>query len=545
MSDEFADVVAAGMDRRAFLKYTGMVGAATAITASLAACTTQASTSATTSAKAAGTAGHPAGTITATLAFQLSGGFDPMNASSAVATCINQHIFEALVDLDPVTRAPYPALAKAIPSASADGLTWTATLRDGAKFSDGTLVTADDVVWSFTRVMNPANDAIIAPFITSFLDSVTATGPSTVQFRLKSPFVLFPERIAVIKIVPKALTDTAAAAKAFDSSPVGSGPFKLVSASVSAGGVLADNASYNGPRPALVTQIVMGTSTNNAARIDNLEGGQSQAIEEVPYLSVTSLPKPNQADNVAAFNGLFLMFNCSAPPFNDKRVRQALLYAIDTNAVITTALNGYGQPATSYLNAANPDYQQAATVYGYDPAKAKSLLAAAGASNLSFTLVTTSTSFVADSAPVIIDNWKQIGVTATLNTAPSAQVYAGLVPASGFRVLAASGDPSIYGPDADLILRWFYDNPEWMVNRARWNAPERTQLSALINQAAAQSGSTQQATWKQAFDLIADQVPLYMVYHTDVITGFNPTQLTNFRGAPTTGVYFLSVGRAT
>ncbi len=543
MKDEFADVAAAGMDRRTFLKYTGMLGAATAITAGLAACGGTSNTpNKKGSGKALGTPGHPAGTITTTLAFQFNGGFDPMNTSGAVGTCVNQHIFEALVDLDPVTRDPYPALAKGMPTASGDGLTWTATLRDGAKFSDGTPVTADDVAWSFTRVLDPANKAIVAPFVTAFLDSVTATGPAAVQFKLKEAFVLFPQRIAVIKIVPKAKTATPAAAKAFDSAPIGSGPFKLESASVSSGAVLSNNSNYNGPRPALVTQIAMRTNNNDSARLNDLEGGQSLAIEEVPYLNAGSLPKPLQADVVQAFNGMYLMFNCSAPPFNDKRVRQALFYAIDTKKILATALNGYGEAATSYLDTANPDYQKAATVYNYDPGKAKSLLAAAGVSGLSFQLVTTNVAFIANSAPVIADSWKQIGVNATVNTAPTAQVLSQYVPASNFRVLAGSGDPSIYGPDADLMLRWYYYGDQWLVDRARWTDPARTQLASLIDKAAAQSGSEQKGTWKQIFDLIADEVPLYMVYHTKVITGFDPTKLTNFKGAPTTGVYFLGVG---
>lgn len=543
-TDQFTDVIAAGMDRRGFLKFTGALGAAAALTAGLAACggTSNAPTSKG-SAKALGSPGHPAGTITTTLAFQFNGGFDPMNTSGAVGTCVNQHIFEALVDLDPISREPYAALAKAMPKASADGLTWTASLRDGAKFSDGTPVTADDVAWSFTRVLDPANSAIVAPFITSFLDSVTATGPSSVQFKLKNAFALFPQRIAVIKIVPKAKTGDATASKAFDSAPIGSGPFKLDSASVTAGAVLSNNPNYNGPRPALVTQIVMRTNNDDSARLNDLQGGQSQAIEEVPYLDVASLTTPLKADVKQAFNGLYLMFNCSAPPFNDKRVRQALFYGIDTKKVMATALNGYGEAATSYLSTSNPDYQKAATVYGYDPAKAKKLLSEAGVSNLSFELVTTNVAFIANSAPVIIDSWKQIGVNATLNTAPTSQVLSQLVPSPDFRVLAGSGDPTIYGPDPDLLLRWYYYGDQWMVNRARWTDPARTQLAGLIDKAATQQGDAQKSTWKKIFDLVADEAPLYMLYHTKVPTGFDPTKLTNFHGASTTGVYFLGVGR--
>jgi peptide/nickel transport system substrate-binding protein len=537
----------AGTDfsRRGFLKYTSTLGVAAAITAGLAACGGGGGPATGTGGKprALGTAAHPKGTITGTLAYLLSGGFDPMDASSAVALAVNEHVFEGLLNLDPATRAPYLALAASMPTASEDGLTWTAKLRAGATFSDDTPVTGEDVAWSFNRIIDPANDAIVAGYF-FFLESASATGDSTVEFKFKSPFPLFPTRCAVVKIVPKARTATAAAVATFDTSPIGSGPFKVDSASATTGVVMSNNTRYNGPRPALVTSVVLNTTADDNARLDSLEGGQAQAIEAVPYLDVTTLDGQYEVAKKQSLNQLFLMFNCSAAPFNDKRVRQALFYAIDTETVINTALNGYGTAATSFLDDANANYQRAATVYNYDPAKAKSLLAAAGASDLSFELVTTATSFIADSAPVIIDCWKQIGLNVTLNTSPTAAVYGKYVPASGFRVLAASGDPSIYGPDPDLLLRWFYYGDTWPVERERWTDAAAKQTARLLDQAAALSGAAQRALWKQVLDIVADEVPLYPVYHVKEITGWNPAGLTDFLATPSTGLYFLSVGRA-
>jgi peptide/nickel transport system substrate-binding protein len=546
MTDMVQRFTTAELNRRNFLKFTGMLSAATALTAGLAACgggdSGGGSTAGGDDAAAVGTPDKPQGTITGTLGYLLSGGFDPMNTSAAPALAANMHIFEGLVDLDPITREPYLALAKEMPTASSDGLTWTATLRDGATFSDGTPVTADDVAWSFNRILDPANAAITAGFISSFLEQVTATDASTVQFALKAPFALFTQRIAVVKIVPKALTGDAAASKAFDSAPIGSGPFKLDSASTTTGLVMSNNPGYNGPRPALVTKVVLNTTPDNAARLNDLQGGQSQAIEAVPYLDAASVTEPFEIEEKDSFNSLFLMFNCSAPPFDDKRVRQALHYAIDKKKLITTALQGYGTPATSYLDEGNADYQEAGTVYDYDPEKAKSLLKEAGVSDLSFELVTTAISFVSDSAPVIIDSWKAIGVNATLNTNPAAAVYGTIVPADTFRVLAASGDPTVYGPDVDLVLRWFYYGETWPKARERWTDEAAARCSELIDQAATQEGDEQQATWKKVLDLVSDEVPLYPVYHTKAITAWDPEQLTDFHGSANVGLYFLDVG---
>ncbi|BCY09856.1 ABC transporter substrate-binding protein [Actinoplanes sp. L3-i22] len=522
-----------GVSRRDLLRYMGVLGAATTITAGLGAC----------GGGGSDTGGSGSKAIEATLAFTLSSGFDPMNASSAVATTVNQHVFEALVDLDPITRAPYPALAAALPTPGADQLRWTVTLRDGAKFSDGTAVTADDVVWSFQRALDPANKALMGGFIT-FVDKVTAKDATTVEFTLKTPFSLFPQRIAVIKIVPRAKTGTAAEAKAFDTAPIGSGPFTVVSANATAGVVMGVNAHYNGPRPAKVEKITLRTTPDNTARLNDLQGGSSQAIEAVPYLDVAAVTDGREVDEKQAFNQLFLMFNCAAKPFDDKRVRQALHYAIDTDKLITTAVQGHATAATSYLDEGNAGYQKAATVYGYDPDRAKALLAAAGATDLSFELVTTDTAFVKDSAPVLIDAWKAIGVTATLNTNPSSAVYGTIVPGAGFRVLAASGDPAVFGPDVDLLLRWFYTNETWTKNRHRWaGTPAATRCASLIEDAARSTGATQTGLWKQVLDLVADEAPLYPVFHAKTITAFDPAKVTGFQGAATTGLYFLGASR--
>jgi peptide/nickel transport system substrate-binding protein len=484
--------------------------------------------------------------IEATLAFTLSSGFDPANASSAVATAANSHIFEGLVDLDPATREPYLALAKSDPQPSSDGLTWTVQLRDGAKFSDGSAVTADDVAWSFERILKP-EDPTAPPLMQGFIpfiDSVSAKDASTVEFKLKYPFALFKERISVVKIVPKAKTGDATASKAFDTAPIGSGPYKLDSASKESGLKLSKNTNYNGPKPATVDTMTWNTTTEASARVADLQGGRVQAIEQVPYLNVDSLKGKYEVEAKQAFNQVFLMFNASAKPFNDKRVRQALHYAIPTDQVIKTALNGYGSAATSYLDDGNKNYQKAATVYDYNPDKAKALLKEAGVTNLSFQLDTTDNAIVKDVAPLMVEAWKKVGVNATLNTQPSSAIYGDVVPKDTFRVLAASGDPSVYGSDPDLLLRWFYYGETWPVKRYRWDAADRTKMSGLLDKAAqASDEGARKDLWKQAIDFAADEAVLYPVLHTKVVTAWDPTKLDGFTPAPITGLYFLGVKR--
>ena len=176
----------ASVNRRDFLRFVGAVSAATAFTGSLAACSGPASTGS--AAPAAG-----ADTIEAGISYALSTGFDPMTSSGATPVAANMHVFEALFDLDPVTRESYAALAAAEPQ-QVDDTTVRITLRDGATFHDGSPVTAADVAFSFARVLDPANASLMVQFI-PFVSQVTAVDDKTVEIKLKHAFPLLKERL--------------------------------------------------------------------------------------------------------------------------------------------------------------------------------------------------------------------------------------------------------------------------------------------------------------------------------------------------------------
>ena len=177
--------------RRNFLRYSGMLGAAAAATAALGACgTTTTPTAATTPTSAGGSV--PTGSVTAGLAYNLDTSFDPMLASGAAALALNMHVFEGLVDMNMPDRTPYNTLAESLTQTGPT--TWKAKIRSGATFHDGSAVTADDVVFSYTRILDPTNNSDLLEFL-PFLKSVVATGTDTVQFNFNYPFSLFPSRV--------------------------------------------------------------------------------------------------------------------------------------------------------------------------------------------------------------------------------------------------------------------------------------------------------------------------------------------------------------
>ncbi|MGR0161732.1 ABC transporter substrate-binding protein [Paenarthrobacter nitroguajacolicus] len=523
--------------RRNFLKLSGAVGAAAAFTATLSACGGAASTT-------TGTATNTAAvnkdlTIEAGISYALSTGFDPLSSSGATPMAANLHIFEGLIELHPATRQPYNALAATDPKRVND-TTYQVTIREGAKFHDGSPVTTEDVAFSFTRVMDPANKSLFSQFI-PFIQDVQPLDAKTVEFTLKYAFPGFGPRISVVKIVPKALaTDL----KAFDASPVGSGPYKLISAVKDDKIVFEAFADYNGPKPALAKGMTWLLLSDAAARVTAVQSGRVQAIEDVPYLDVDGLKSKVKVESVQSFGLLFLMFNCAKAPFDNKLVRQALHYGMDKEAIIKKALFGNAKAASSYFQEGHPDYVKAKNVYGFDTSKAEELLKQAGVTNLEFELLTTDTAWVKDVAPLILESWNKIpGVKVTVKSLQSGALYSDRVGKGDYSVVAAPGDPSVFGNDADLLLSWFYSGATWMDKRAFWTTPERTKLQELMNKGSQASGDEAKKIVGEIVDMVSEEVPLYPIFHRQLPSAWDEKKLNGFQPLPTTGLSFVDVGR--
>ncbi len=523
--------------RRNFLKLSGAVGAAAAFTATLSACGGAASTTTGTGTNTA--AVNKDLTIEAGISYALSTGFDPLSSSGATPMAANLHIFEGLIELHPATREPYNALAAADPKKVND-TTYQVTIREGAKFHDGSPVTTEDVAFSFTRVMDPANKSLFSQFI-PFIQDVKPVDAKTVEFTLKYAFPGFGPRISVVKIVPKALaTDL----KAFDAKPVGSGPYKLISAVKDDKIVFEAFADYNGPKPALAKGMTWLLLSDAAARVTAVQSGRVQAIEDVPYLDVDGLKSKVKVESVQSFGLLFLMFNCAKAPFDSKLVRQALHYGLDKEAIIKKALFGNAKAATSYFQEGHPDYVKAKNVYGFDTSKAEELLKQAGVTTLEFELLTTDTAWVKDVAPLILESWNKIpGVKVTVKSLQSGALYSDRVGKGDYSVVAAPGDPSVFGNDADLLLSWFYSGATWMDKRAFWTTPERTKLQEMMNKGSQASGEDAKKIVGEIVDMVSDEVPLYPVFHRQLPSAWDEKKLNGFQPLPTTGLSFVGVGR--
>ena len=537
-----------GLTRRSLIKLIGATTAAASLTATLAACgTTQnnptqgASPTGSTAPSTTAAPQGPSGTITAGISYELgTNGYDPMTTTSALTVAANWHTMEGLTEIDPSgDRKAYAALAADLPK-MVDDTHWEATLRDGAVFSDGTPVTVDDVVFSFARVLDKANKSLYASFL-PFIEKVEGKDDKTVTITTKYAFSLVAERLAVVKIVPKALVEKDA--KAFDLNPVGTGPYKMTDNGAASQQVVFEaNAKYNGPRPARAEKMLWQVLPDASTRTNALTSDTVQAIDSVPAADIATLAATKKVAAEQGFGLVFVMFNQGAAPMNDVKNRQGVMWAIDVAKVCSVGMSDLATPATSFLQKEHPNYHEAKAVYTQNLEKAKALFAETGLKSVR--LLASNHDFFAAARPIIKESLEAAGLSVSYEEKKSADVYGtidGKVDA--YDIVIAPGDPSVFGADADLLLRWWYAGDTWTDSRMHWKGqPTYTQVQDLLTKGAEATGTAQQDAWNQVFDIVSEDLPLYPLFHRKTPTAWNGETLVDFKPIAVTGLSFEGVG---
>ncbi|SPT53835.1 Glutathione-binding protein gsiB precursor [Actinomyces bovis] len=522
--------------RRDFFKLSGTIGLAAGLAATLGACGGGDSKKKATN---GGAVAATDGSITAGISYELgTNGYDPMTTSAALTVAANWHTMEGLTELHPATRDCYAALGKEKPQ-KIDDTTYEVTLRDNAKFSDGTPVTIEDVVFSFERVVDPANKSLYAQFI-AFLDKVEKKDDKTLTIKTKFPYSLVAERISVVKIVPKAKVE--ADAKAFDLMPIGTGPYKMTDNGAGSQKVVFErNDNYNGPQPAKVKTMTWQVLPDDTTRTNAMTSGTVQAIDAVPVANLTTMAKdPVKVAAEPGFSLLFAMFNSST--FSNPKARQAVMYALDYKKICETGMGTLALPAKSFVHEKHPAYKEAKVVYSQDVEKAKSLIAEAGITEIN--LLCSNHGWFGQVRPIIKENLAALGVTVNYEEKKSADVYSFIDSNQGkWDVVIAPGDPSVFGNDADLLMRWWYAGDTWTDTRMHWKGSEsHTKVQDMLAEAIKLEGDAQIAKWQEIFDLLSEEVPLYPIFHRKTPTAYNSQTLDGFKPIALTGLSFVGVG---
>ncbi|MGW5247250.1 ABC transporter substrate-binding protein [Streptomyces sp. NPDC004129] len=537
MRDVIPDVPAP--DRRAFLRYSGALGAAAALSSSLAACS-----SGPESTNDTGSEGGRNRTLTAVIGYGNDGSWDPTQTASAFCMAANNHIYEGLLDTDPITREPYAALATEVPE-DTGSTSWRFTLREGAKFHDGQPVTADDVVFVFDRILDPKTQTLAKGFFASWLSEVRKVDARTVELVLKFPFPDGLSRLTLAKVMPKHVFSRPGAwDDAIKGLAVGSGPYRQTAHHPKSNTTFEAFADYNGPRRPAFKKMNWLTIVDAAPRVARISGADAgaQIADNIPYANIRQLTASGMTvRGGAGMNNLFLMFNTRHKPFDDVRVRQALHYAIDTGKMVEVALKGHGKPSSSFLNEGNPAYRRAKTVYDHDPDRAKALLKQAGVSGLKIDVLAVNVSWIVDCLPTIKASWDAIGVQTTLSPQETTAVFTKMDQKQDYQVVAAASNPNQFGLDADLIMHYNYGAQNLWMGYARWaDNPVARKLFTDMDRATRESDPARKTAMIQDYiDVVAEQAVLYPVVHNELMTAWNPRELTGIRAQPYPGINLL------
>jgi len=308
------------------------------------------------------------------------------------------------------------------------GNIWTVRVKKGIKFHNGRTLTADDVIFTIKRVLDPATKAIRFGSLSGVdLTKLKKVDAYTVSITLKTANVTFDEIFSnyAMGIVPVGY-DAA--------SPVGTGPFKYKSFTPGVKSVYTKNANYWRTGEPYVDSVEIISIPDETARVNALKSGQVHAITDLPNSQVSTV-KANKALKVLnAKTGAYvpIAMNCLKAPFTDVKVRQAFRLMIDREAVVKQAYSGYAQMGNDVLGRYDEAYDTKLKQRDYDPEKAKSLLKSSGVTIPEMELKTEDDAAGMLTIPQIFAlNAKQAGVTVKVTTPsdfwdgwPGASVFA-------------------------------------------------------------------------------------------------------------------------
>ena len=480
-------------------------------------------------------AGGPKGTVTAGVAYETTD-YGPIT-TSALGMGANWQVLEGLYRFNMADYSVSPALAAGDPVKVSD-TEYEVSLREGAKFSDGTPVTAADVVSSYERATS--EKSIYRQFFT-FVDSVSAKDDTTVTITLKHPFANLKERFVNVRVVPSSMDEDSLKAK-----PVGSGPYKYET--ITATEITAvPNENYTGNEPAKVATLKWQALKDDSARLAAAIGGTIDVMEAVPASTQDQLKNVGwNVESKPGYGNPFMMFNTRKAPFDKPEVRRAFLKAIDKQKLISSALDGQAVEATSFLPEANPAYKKPATDLSYDKAAATKLLSDAGVSGLEINLVTTDHPWVLNLVPQIKSDLEALGVKVNHTQMASSDLYSNVadVDSPTYDVILAPGDPSVFGVDPGIIISWWNGDNVWTKKRDGWQEsdPESfAKLQSIMDEAVQLEGDAAKAKWGEAQDLLAEKTVLYPLVFRNMITGSNPKKVDGFQAISSTGLQLLGV----
>jgi peptide/nickel transport system substrate-binding protein len=452
---------------------------------------------------------------------------DPQRAGGWVSWRVNRQMFEPLVDEDltkPSAQVAVPALRPGLATSwdiSPDGTVYTFHIRPNVKFHDGTPLDAAAVEFNIRRMWDKgfqyydAKAAGQTTFVWQQLKSIATPDPMTVQLTMKQAFEPFVRLLAQGGSGSTGIMSPASVTRYGNDNvgehPVGTGPFRFVDRVRGQRITLARNDDYWGTKPYL-DKVVFRPLPDPSSRVASLRANEVDMIAVPPPDSVASLQQSGfQLSEGAPPHVWYLSFNFNDPIMKNKLVRQAINLAIDRQGMATTLLKDTVKPAYDVQAPANAAYVENTAAYGYNPDKAKQLLAQAGYPNGFSTQMMTSVDGSGQIIPVPMAEYIQqdlakVGIQIQLQTTEWIS----------YLTKWAQGTPPGVGWAQQS---WGMTTPYWLyiATSSTLEAPDgpnvggysNPQLDQVMQQAiTATSESAAVAKWKEANRIVTDDAAI-------------------------------------
>jgi peptide/nickel transport system substrate-binding protein len=435
------------------------------------------------------------------------------------------------IDMTPAGK-PTPGIAAAW-QLDPGQRSWTFRLRDDARFSDGSPVTAEDVAYSLWRVPRIEGSAGAYHIFVRAITRVEVVDRHTIRLHTETPYPFMVEDMTEIAVVSARLGEGFRPAD-FNAGLVAafSGPYVLDGYRFGEHVTLRRNPHWHGARPA-VDAVSFRVIANDSARVAALLAGDVRAIDELPVQDLARLRR-EAGLNVTQAAGMRVMYVAmdsdrdvtphvrdanGAPmtrnPFKDARVRQALSLAINRAAIVERVMEGAATVASNLLPDGTAGTSARLGVTPHDPDRARRLLAEAGyPQGFQVTIHATNDRYPNDEkvAQAIAQFWTRVGVRTDVATLPNA-AYFPQASRQAFSVMAAQ-----YGADnvsyAYRALVHTFDRERGLgtANRTRHSSPR---ADALVAQGLTEMDETRRnALFAEAADIaIGEEAIIHMIYH--------------------------------
>lgn len=415
---------------------------------------------------------------------------DPNLSTAAGTREVMFNVFEGLVKPD--STGNYVCAVASDYEITDGGLTYAFTLRDNVVFHNGKTCTPEDILYSFQLCADTTVNSAVAAALSSATEMEAQDGTFTITMQEPYPDLL--SIIANVYIMPEGYDDQATI-------PVGTGPFRFVSRSIQENIVLERNEAYYGQK-AYLNKVTYRIYEDANALFTALEGG---ALDLVAHL--TSDQVSNLSNGYDVLEGTMnlvqaMYLNHQVKPFDDVRVRQALCYAVDVDAMLALTADGHGTRLGSSMYPAFTKYFEASLAdrYPHDVEKAKALLTEAGyPDGFSFTITVPSnyTPHV-NTAIVLAEQLKAVGIQASIQKVEWNSWVDDVYGGRNFEATVVGFDASTLNAGS-LLARWVSDNGKNMIN---FNNSEYDRTFAAA-QSAVEDGE-QTALYKECLEILSE-----------------------------------------